>query len=142
MKNFILLFTAAAFLSCQGPSTENKSKPDSSKLTRIGGEKDENGCLTAAGYTWSKVKKDCIRPWEGTITMNVTDTSSNFVTAAFVFIDSVKQQAEVFLKEEKEGVVLDRVSPHLFANETYKLTQEAHCWSLVHNNKTVYQEKK
>lgn len=30
----------------------------------IGGNKDEHGCLTAAGYTWSELRRDCIRIFE------------------------------------------------------------------------------
>lgn len=30
----------------------------------IGGNKDEHGCLTAAGYTWSELRGDCIRIFE------------------------------------------------------------------------------
>ncbi len=30
----------------------------------IGGEKDEHGCLVAAGYTWCENKGKCLRTWE------------------------------------------------------------------------------
>merc|ERR1711881_630658 len=30
----------------------------------VGGEKDENGCLASAGYTWCGAKGKCLRPWE------------------------------------------------------------------------------
>ena len=30
----------------------------------IGENKDEHGCLTAAGYTWSELRRDCIRIFE------------------------------------------------------------------------------
>ncbi|MDD5651163.1 MAG: eight-cysteine-cluster domain-containing protein [Candidatus Nanoarchaeia archaeon] len=30
----------------------------------IGGDKDEHGCLIAAGYSWCEVKQQCIRSWE------------------------------------------------------------------------------
>jgi len=32
--------------------------------TIIGGEADEEGCLTAAGYGWCENKKKCLRVWE------------------------------------------------------------------------------
>jgi len=32
--------------------------------TGIGGEEDEHGCLTSAGYGWCPKLKQCIRPWE------------------------------------------------------------------------------
>lgn len=30
----------------------------------IGGEKDEHGCLVAAGYSWCEIKNKCLRMWE------------------------------------------------------------------------------
>ena len=30
----------------------------------IGGDKDEHGCLIAAGYSWCESKQECIRTWE------------------------------------------------------------------------------
>ncbi len=30
----------------------------------IGGETDEHGCLSAAGYTWCESKQKCLRTWE------------------------------------------------------------------------------
>lgn len=30
----------------------------------IGGQKDEHGCLPAAGYTWCEPKQKCLREWE------------------------------------------------------------------------------
>lgn len=30
----------------------------------IGGDKDEHGCLTAAGYSWCENKNKCLREWE------------------------------------------------------------------------------
>jgi len=34
------------------------------ELKPIGGEKDEHGCLIAAGYSWCEVKQKCLRVWE------------------------------------------------------------------------------
>lgn len=30
----------------------------------IGGNKDEYGCMIAAGYSWCAEKNKCLRPWE------------------------------------------------------------------------------
>jgi len=30
----------------------------------IGGQKDEHGCLLAAGYSWCEAKQKCLRTWE------------------------------------------------------------------------------
>jgi|GEM_PF-5430281 len=48
---------------------ENQEKGDfsfdkGSRRELIGGEKDEHGCLVAAGYSWCESKKKCLRSWE------------------------------------------------------------------------------
>jgi len=30
----------------------------------IGGDRDEHGCLTPAGYSWCETKQKCLRSWE------------------------------------------------------------------------------
>lgn len=30
----------------------------------IGGDKDEHGCLIAAGYSWNETRQKCVREWE------------------------------------------------------------------------------
>ncbi len=142
IMKYVALILVSFMLSCQGSVQKDIPNDSSSSLPPIGGTKDKHGCLIAAGYTWSKVKEECIRPWEGTITMNVTDTSTNFETAAFVLMDSIKQKAELFIKEEDESILLDSVAPHLYANKHYKLIEENHCWSLVHQEEVLYEEKK
>lgn len=43
----------------------------------IGGDKDEHGCLIAAGYTWCDYQQECLRPWEKscnpTAELDITD---------------------------------------------------------------------
>jgi len=37
---------------------------DNTNQPLIGGQKDEGGCLIAAGYSWCASKQKCLRPWE------------------------------------------------------------------------------
>lgn len=37
---------------------------NSSEKKIIGGDKDEHGCLIAAGYSWNETKEECVREWE------------------------------------------------------------------------------
>ena len=142
MKYLAITLISFLLFSCQPAGQKDTSKDNSSSLPPIGGSKDKHGCLVSAGYTWSKLKEECVRPWEGTITMNITDTSTNFETAAFVLIDSIKQKAELFIKEEDESVLLDSLAPHLYANKDYQLIEKDHCWSLIHEEDILYEEKK
>ncbi|MGO1244888.1 hypothetical protein [Sphingobacterium sp. JB170] len=142
MRYLSLILFVYLLNACQGAKKNSESQSDSPSSIVVGNEKDKNGCLVSAGYTWSKLKEECIRPWEGTITLNITDTSANYETAAFVLIDSIQHKAELFLKEETESVVLENKSPNLFASHDYQLKHQDHCWSVVHDKQTLYEEKK
>ena len=54
MRKEIILILIIALLFIAGCATE---KP-------IGGDKDEHGCLIAAGYSWCESKQKCLRTWE------------------------------------------------------------------------------
>jgi hypothetical protein len=59
-------------------STEKAAAPANTETTpshqtqgtafppKIGGDKDANGCLVAAGYSWCQLKQKCLRIWEET----------------------------------------------------------------------------
>lgn len=41
----------------------------------IGGQRDDHGCLTPAGYSWCEQKQKCLRPWEEKCTPTSTLTA-------------------------------------------------------------------
>ncbi len=47
----------------------------------IGGDKDEHGCLIAAGYSWCEAKQKCLRIWEE----NCTSGGAQLANPASVF---------------------------------------------------------
>lgn len=47
---------------------------------RIGGEKDEHGCLIAAGYSWCESKQKCLRMWEEECPDNKTVSAKECTT--------------------------------------------------------------
>ncbi|MBY0486393.1 MAG: hypothetical protein K2P85_04285, partial [Flavobacteriaceae bacterium] len=89
--------------------TEAKiSQPKDSTI--VGADKDENGCLASAGYTWSKLNKECVRAFTG-IQLNPTeDVATEDVTlCAYVLFNESGDKAEVFLPDEK-SFILTRAS--------------------------------
>lgn len=81
-----------------------------------GNDKDAHGCIASAGYTWSEVKKECIRPWEVGVKMEdlksaEQDTTVRFAAYLVFSKDSSKAEAFVFdrksyilRRETKEGI--------------------------------------
>lgn len=64
-KTFLLsvLILSAVFILSGCLNTSVNSTNDANNQV-IGGQKDENGCLIAAGYSWCPSQKKCMRMWE------------------------------------------------------------------------------
>ena len=62
----------------------------------IGGEKDEHGCLTGAGYSWCEAKGKCLRVWEEPCTStSAIDTFEECVAAGYPVMESYPRQCRV-----------------------------------------------
>lgn len=95
----------------------------------VGGEKDEHGCIPSAGYTWSEVKQNCLRVFEEGYRLNPVDTLSEdkvAVGSAFVLFNKDKSKAEVFIPNEKNGIVLDKKDKNIYENKRYKLNSTSY----------------
>lgn len=87
------------------------------KVVVIGGDADEHGCKTSAGYTWSEVRKDCIRLFEAGVKLNDSKNANATSVAYLVFsVDSLN--AELFVPQQKGSVLLHRTE-QAWENETY-----------------------
>ncbi|MBD3244399.1 MAG: hypothetical protein GF335_00190 [Candidatus Moranbacteria bacterium] len=76
MKKVIVFIGTAFLLGCsvtelsKPPENKIKQSPQENlnqnreKPKRIGGQRDQHGCLTPAGYTWCEKKQKCLRTWE------------------------------------------------------------------------------
>jgi hypothetical protein len=97
------------FSSCSDTNSNQKENdhetPDSET---VGGKKDEHGCLTAAGYTWSQVKNECVRIFEAGIRLNPQDSSLDQTTSAFIIFNNDQSKAELFLPGQEGSLLLDR----------------------------------
>lgn len=112
MKKMILFAIIVTVFSCakkvspektDAPKTEKEPK----KETVVGADADTHGCKASAGYTWSELKKACIRVFEGT-KLSHYDDGKEYTTASYVIFDGNK--AELFLDTQKESIVLERKS--------------------------------
>ena len=51
-------------LTAPAAPLNESAQTEETQLSLIGGDKDENGCVIGAGYSWCEAKKECIRVWE------------------------------------------------------------------------------
>ena len=120
---FALLFAGTSALFAQ------QTQP------KAGADKDAHGCIASAGYTYSQLKKECIRTFEQKIQLKEIATKGNY-TAAILF-NKDQSKAEIFLKEEKTSVILNRTAKGVWKNAAYSLTQSKG-FVLSKNKKAVY----
>nr|WP_294777717.1 hypothetical protein [uncultured Flavobacterium sp.] len=117
MKKLSLLLIASIILfSCKltdqkNTDSEDENLPLAAKDSSVVNDKDEHGCLATAGYIWSKMNKECVKGYTG-IQLNPADKPENEdeTLSAYVLFSEDLNQAEVFLPNETNSVVLTRLA--------------------------------
>ncbi|WP_237718512.1 hypothetical protein [Flavobacterium sp. F52] len=111
MKKMFLFLIMASAISCgKKVSQENASTTpkEPEKEAVVGGDSDSHGCKASAGYTWSVLKKECIRVFENSTRLNHAEDGKAYSTVSYVIFEGNK--AELFLDTQKESIILERKS--------------------------------
>ena len=130
MRQFFLIgFTLIFFIlgSCYGPKCKNTEfKEKGNTATIVGADKDAHGCKASAGYQWSELKQECVRPFE--LPMSILSPDKTTMTSVLFSADS--SQVEIFsvnghfiLEKSESGHYEKRLknqSAHLDRNENGK----------------------
>lgn len=93
----------------------------------IGGEKDRHGCLTAAGYTWSKLYRDCIRVFD--MGVRIEDPSNQPELSSYAVFSADSSRVEVFRPSSKKSVILQREGDK-WTHKTCRLMRNNNRWVL------------
>ena len=113
------------FISCKPHENEESSNnvPQSKDSSIVGVDKDENGCLASAGYTWSKLNKECIRVFTGIqlLPINKSENTDDAVMAAYVLFNENRDKAEIFLPEETSIILTKNGNSKSWLFEDYQL---------------------
>lgn len=127
VKKIILCTGLILSLSCkrnEKPDLKSiNSKPKMEKdSTIVGADKDENGCLASAGYTWSKVNKECVQIFNGIGLDPIIKKNDDAINSTYVLFSEDGNLAEVFLAGQDDSMVLSRtVKPNPWVYKEYKL---------------------
>jgi hypothetical protein len=127
MKNItVTLFLCLSLVSCKWINgEEDANQTDSIKEQIVGNDKDEHGCLASAGYTWSKLNKECVRAFTG-MQLLPSDSKDNEdeTLCAYVLFNESKDSAEIFLPNQEESIVLKSATKGKpWMNETWQLIE-------------------
>jgi hypothetical protein len=115
MKKGLLFSVMIVFaFSCAKQMDQKKESkdpiPKEEKLRLTGGDLDENGCKPSAGYTWSVLRKECVRVFEIGTRLNHYEQESPTTSAFVIFEANNGNKAELFLDTQKESIILERKS--------------------------------
>ncbi len=127
MKKVALLsigfFALTACNNSKNNTSENTEGQETKteQTTTVGGEKDEHGCLTSAGETWSQLKQSCIQIFNVGQRLNPIETKDGeAVISAFVLFSDDKSEAELFLPNTKSNSILKTSNKEVYENGEYK----------------------
>lgn len=140
---FLFILVAAFLSACK--QTKVKQQEEEPAEAMVGNDKDEHGCLASAGYTWSEVRKDCIRLFESGIRVEAAEGSG----AAYIVFSPDSLQAELFFSDDSPQDLLDRRS---LPDGGYAWNQEDDdtknvrftdgIWTISQRNQVIYQQDK
>jgi len=112
-KIIVSFFIFSSLISCKWTDQDEdktNQKETNAKDVVVGGDKDADGCLASAGYTWSKLNKECVRFFTG-IQLLPVDKSKNqeeAVFAVYLLFDESKDNAELFLPNQDDSIIVKR----------------------------------
>jgi len=113
MKKYLFFGVLLVVFSCgkkeenvveKAESIEKTVVSDSVNPAIVGADEDSHGCKPSTGYTWSELKKECVRVFEIGNKLNPYEVEQT--TVAYVIFDG--DQAELFLPNEKSSIMLVR----------------------------------
>lgn len=143
MKNiFLITIIFFSFQSCK--HTDQKADEEivpqtESKEVMKAVDKDENGCLASAGYTWSRLNKECIKLFTGVQLNPISNPDNEDETkSAFIMFSEDGNQAELFMPNATETYILAKNSNAQSWNfNDWKLLQKDG-YQLKQGDKTLY----
>lgn len=140
----LLLLTSLFFVfSCGNNKKQDKSKKNDTEI--VGADRDEHGCIASAGYTWSELLQDCIRPFEKGKKFTAVNPEDS-VMAAYLVFSADSSKAELYTPEMNgKGQILYK---YVFSNgivtwtnnikRGYLVKNDDEEWVIYKNVKPVY----
>jgi len=118
----ITLISLFALIACKNGNNQNSTTLQEHKedTQKIGGAKDEHGCLKGAGESWSKLNQTCLRLFESGLRLDPVEMKENeAVISAFILYNTDKTKVEVFLPDDTASIILDQTAEKHYQNDRY-----------------------
>jgi hypothetical protein len=98
----------------------------------VGGDSDAHGCKASAGYTYSALKKRCIRVWEDGIRLDPLKADSSATISAFVVFAKGHdgREAELMLPSNNGTHILKKTGK-TWSGDGYRLTRKGSVFTVA-----------
>ncbi|MDD3108931.1 MAG: hypothetical protein PHV49_06985 [Alistipes sp.] len=104
---WMMFLFAVGLLSACGSSSSRP--PQHAQL--VGADRDTHGCIGTAGYQWSEVQQNCIRPFEvGIQLLPLTAQDSSQTLAAYMVFSADSSKVELFSVLDSIPPILSRIT--------------------------------
>ena len=150
MKAIIFVLSATClFAGCRGGNDKKSQTTAASTDTvlMVGHDRDGHGCLGSAGYTWSEVRQDCIRPFETGIRLT-SATEPDATSCAYLVFSVDSTRAELFLPDRETTEILDRralpsggYAWNIEDDDTFNVRQTGQGWIIGRRGTILYREE-
>ena len=143
-KLVILLGIVLSMFSCSTPKKEEVKENPKQKVEEqeelVGADRDEHGCITSAGFSWSELQQTCVQLWEAGVRLNPIEVKGDdSVISAFVLFNKDESKAEIVLPKKEGSVILDRKAENLYEKGEYLYDNKEGALSI--NGKVAYKEE-
>ena len=145
MKKVIVLSgIVLSMFSCNSPKKEEvkeeKVNTEETQEPLVGADRDEHGCITSAGFSWSELQQTCVQLWEAGVRLNPVEVKGdNSVISAFVLFNKDESKAEIVLPNKEGSVILDKKAENLYEKGEYLYDNKEGALSI--NGKVAYKEE-
>ncbi len=149
MKRIIpaLLFVGLLTGCGSGNRTSQTAAETADTTFTTGSDRDGHGCIGSAGYAWSEVCQECIRPFEAGVRM-LSATDPEATLCAYLVFSADSAQAELFLPDRETTEVLDRrnlpAGGHAWNiedDDTFNVRRTADRWIIERRGTTLYRQE-
>lgn len=126
--------------ACNANKTKTQEENNQAQTEQSvpGSDQDEHGCKGSAGYIWSAVRNDCVRPFEAGVKLRDSKNADATSAAFLVFADD-SAKVELFLPAAESGIILDKQA-EAWKNDTYRVYQKDGKWAVDEKDALIYAE--
>ncbi|MGL4711910.1 MAG: hypothetical protein ACRCWP_04905, partial [Shewanella sp.] len=95
---------------CGVANSMGSQPPVHTQHTKVGQDKDAHACIHSAGYVWSSLAQQCIRPFEQGVAFTRSDHHLAEPQTAYAYLSEDLLQAEVFFATTDKPIILQAVA--------------------------------